>query len=126
MTMDKEAFQDLFIKAIGMAMGKADGPDATASGAQVTEVEFHGVGLKGKMVSVREALDALYISGDRFYRIVDVGLKPSAGGNRVVFVRVSDHPPGTFDETWNTPRGMGPFKVLDPARPSGKVAAETT
>jgi hypothetical protein len=29
-----------------------------------------------------------------------------------IFMRVSGHPPDTFEKTWNQPVGNGPFKQL--------------
>jgi hypothetical protein len=58
-----------------------------------------------------EALDRIYLSDDRFYRVIDVAIRRIFSDRIEVFVRVSGHPPGQFSQTWD-PAGSGPFKQM--------------
>jgi hypothetical protein len=57
-------------------------------------------------------VDRLYLGEGRFYRIIDVAVIEIAEDYTICFVRASDHAPGTFEQTWNSPAGSGPFKQL--------------
>lgn len=60
---------------------------------------------------VEEALDHLYIDGHHFYPIVGAAIRQVLPDVCVAFLRVSGHPPGDFDSTWD-PAGFGPFKQI--------------
>jgi len=60
-----------------------------------------------------EVLEELYLGPDKFFRIVDVAVLRVLRDRCVVFVRVSGHPPASFADTWNQPKGSGPFKQLE-------------
>jgi hypothetical protein len=78
-------------------------------------VRLYGAGHGGDVVDVETAADALYLGEDLFYRVIDVGVVEATRAITTVFVRASAHPPGGFEQTWNTPPGSGPFKQLGPA-----------
>ena len=59
-----------------------------------------------------EAVNALYLGKNRFYRVIDVAITAVSDKFSRVFVRASAHKPSTFEETWNNPPGGGSFKQL--------------
>jgi len=80
-------------------------------------VELHGAGHSKDRVSAADAADALFLGDDLFYRIIDFGVVEVSPNTTTVFVRASDHEPSSWDRTWNTPPGSGPFKQLGPRIP---------
>jgi hypothetical protein len=113
-TMDKVQFRQLFLRSVHQALESAQ----KGIGTQLSndfEIELHGGGIPGEIVSQNHAVDIMYLGANKFYRIVDVGVKYIDSNNRArVFVRIGDHPPSNFDDTWNNPAGNGPFKVIEP------------
>jgi hypothetical protein len=108
--MTKNDFRELFLRALNAAAA-----DAEASLAKPVprsfRIELHAPHSSGRMVSVEQALDQLYLGDDRFFRIIDVAIKGLLPRKSVAFVRVSGHPPGTYSQTWD-PSNLGPFKHL--------------
>ncbi len=78
---------------------------------------LHAPGYRGRDVSTSEAMKAVWLGEDRFFRIIDVSVAEVRDGTTVVFVRVSGHRPSRFGDTWNNPPGMGPFKQIGPRLP---------
>ena len=68
------------------------------------------------LINFSEALDALYISDEKYFVFIDIAVLDIVEDSVVFFVRPSGHRPRTFDKTWNTPPGNGPFKQLGPER----------
>lgn len=112
--MNKTAFRRLF----GIILSEAirTGERATGLHADKVCIELHGVGTGGQLMAPDDAINLLYINESEFYQIVDVGMKAWERGVWRVFVRVSDHIPTSFERTWNTPAGNGPFKLIEPCR----------
>jgi len=82
-------------------------------------VEFHGKPNPPQPIKVDEAFDLLWLSPERFYRIVDVAAFVGEYDPPVLFVRVSGHEPSAYSLTWD-PSDLGPFKAIGPAtRPLG-------
>ncbi|MFN8637160.1 MAG: hypothetical protein U0893_25205 [Chloroflexota bacterium] len=75
-------------------------------------VWFHGPTYSGRVITPELAIDTLYLGEDRFYLIIDFGVMEVRSRTTTVFVRVSGHPPGSWDQTWNDPPGSGPFKQI--------------
>jgi hypothetical protein len=48
------------------------------------------------------------------FRFISIpfGLIETTASVTTFFVRISNHEPTSFDQTWNTPNGYGPFKHL--------------
>lgn|SRR5665213_524753 len=65
-----------------------------------------------KLVLQDEAVDLLYISSDRFFKIIDTAIIRCEGGVDIAFLRVSGHTPVIFSETWD-PLDLGPFKQIE-------------
>lgn len=113
--MDKNEFEALFGRNIKLALTKASAflgrplPD-------LYEIELHGAGVRGDTVSFDKAMELIYLGETIFYRVIDIAVKQVKSDRCKVFVRISDHPPSSFGETWNMPEGNGPFKVLDPVK----------
>lgn len=111
--MIKEEFRRLFDSALESAARNAEG-HLGHSVPRSFRILLHGAGHPGDLVEPETALDALYISEDRFYRIIDVAVQAVDPRCTTVFVRASSHTPSRFEQTWNDPPGGGPFKQLGP------------
>jgi len=76
-------------------------------------VEIHTpTASNGQWIPVDKVIDNIYLSEQRFYRIIDVGFFRHEH-MWVGFVRVSGHAPGPFEDTLD-PNDLGPFKALAP------------
>ena len=62
-------------------------------------------------MSIGQALDHIYLGRNRFYRIIDVAIRRVLPKKSIAFVRVSGHPAGPFNQTWD-PTDLGPFKQI--------------
>lgn len=69
-------------------------------------------GPEARRISVHEASSELWLSEDRFYRVIDLAVTEVSPSIAWIWVRESGHAPSAFDATWNDPPGSGPFKVL--------------
>src|SRR3954454_649096 len=109
--MTKEEFQGLFEAALEIAATNAE----HKLGHKVPkdfQCLVHGAGHSGELMNLTTSVNSLYLGADRFYRIIDVAVIEVSEHTTTVFVRASAHPPGSFEQTWNTPPGSGPFKQL--------------
>jgi hypothetical protein len=66
----------------------------------------------GRRISVDQAISELFLSDEKFFRIIDLAVVEVSATTTWVWVRESGHAPGSFDQTWNQPPGSGPFKQL--------------
>lgn len=107
--MDKSSFALLFQEAVRRALEQAG-----VSGSLKPVVEFQGKPNPERPVVVDEALDFLWLSPDRFYRVVDVAAFVGEDNPPVIFVRPAGFEPSAYEDTWE-PHGLGPFKVMGPA-----------
>jgi hypothetical protein len=114
--MTKPEFKRRFLKELQEAARLAEG-QLGRSVPRHFVIELHGAGHSGVAMSPAAAVDALYLGGDRFYRIIDFGVVDVGSSAKTVFVRASDHKPSSWDRTWNSPPGSGPFKQLGPRVP---------
>jgi hypothetical protein len=109
--MNKENFRILFERALMQAAIYAEQQlDRQISSRFI--IELHGAKYRGVPLDVTSATDKLYLDEDHFYRIIDVAVIEVGEDYTKIFVRASSHHPATFDQTWNNPPGMGPFKQL--------------
>jgi hypothetical protein len=108
--MDKTGYALLFQEAVRRALEQA-GLSASLS---EPVVEFHGRPNPARPVTINEALDLLWLSPDRFYRVVDVAAFVGEEDPPVLFVRPSGHEPSAYADIWE-PADLGPFKVMGPA-----------
>src|SRR5262245_25234681 len=112
--MDKDEFRQLFVCTVHRAFEAVQKQIEILPSADF-EIELHGGGVSGEIVSQDRAVDIMYLGAKKFYRVIDVGVKSVDSNNRVrVFVGISSHQPSSFDDTWNDPPGNGPFKVIVP------------
>lgn len=109
--MTEAEFIQLFRDALDVAAKNAECKLGRAV-PRVFEVLLFGAGYSGVKMFPEEAGRVLFLGQDRFYRIIDVSVVGVEVDRCRVFVRVSGHSPGSFDETWNDPPGSGPFKQL--------------
>jgi hypothetical protein len=107
------AFRELFHRSIDTAIHEAE----AKFGLQLPKgimIELHGVGDQRGLLNFEEAANLIFINEEIFHPVIDIGVRRIHSGMVVVFVRVSALPPVKFEKTWNSPRGMGPFKTLIP------------
>ena len=109
--MNKHNFKELFAKALEAAAINAESK-LHLSVPRIFEIELHGGGYSGIMLTPDEALEILYLGDSLFYRIIDIAVIAVFPSQTRVFVRTSGHSPSTFDKTWNQPQGSGPFKQI--------------
>ena len=108
--MTKSEFRDLFLRALNAAAEDAEARLAKPV-PRSFRIELHAPNAPGRVMSVEQALDQIYLGDDRFFRIIDVAIKQLLPKKSVAFVRVSGHPPGAFSQTW-VPSNLGPIKQL--------------
>ena len=109
--MTRDDFKVLFDQAIAKAIENAK----QKLGRQIpqdVQILLHGAGHSGDLLSRVDALDALYLGEDKFYLVIDVAVVAVSNQLTRVFVRASNHRPGSFEQTWNDPPGSGPFKQV--------------
>ncbi len=109
--MEKNEFRLLFNKALNQAVEQAEKKLGQTIPKKFT-IELHGAGVSKTLVDPEVALDHIYLSPDSFYRIIDLSVIAVKEGETIIFVRISNHKPGRFEQTWNQPQGSGPFKQL--------------
>jgi len=109
--MSKQEFRKLFEIALEEAAQNAEGKLKRAVPRNF-QISLHGVGHSGDVVDLETGVDALYLSEDLFYGIIDLAVVEVNGQSTIVFARPSGHEPVPFDRTWNYTSGSGPFKQL--------------
>lgn len=107
--MNRSDFKSLFEQAISEAIDKTQKRVNKTISSNVM-IEIHGAGHTGDIVSIDQAFDSIYLGDELYWRIIDVTAKSSDANQTIVFVRVSGHKPTSFEETYNAPKGYGPFK----------------
>jgi len=113
--MNKSEFVELFRKNVERAILVGETVFSTSMPKGLL-CELHGSGYSGATLSIDEVENLLFIDEDTFYRIIDIGIKLVGSNDYRLFVRISPHPPSSFEDTWNNPDGNGPFKVLEPLK----------
>lgn len=108
--MTKSGFRSLFLQALDVAAKNAEERLAKPI-SRAFLIELHAPRSSQRLVSVDEAVENLYLGDNRFYRVIDVGIKELRADSSLVFVRVSGHAPADFDKTWE-PSVAGPFKQI--------------
>lgn len=110
--MNKQKFSQLFANSVELAIQKAE----KRLGFKLPrsyQIQLYGAGSSGLLLEPACALDRLYLSEDKFYRIIDVAVVKVSKQSVTVFVRASGHKPTPFAQTWNQPLGSGPFKQIN-------------
>jgi hypothetical protein len=111
--MDKSDFALLFHEAVRRALQQVE---LALRGVEPVVV-FHGKPNPPSPIKVDEALDLLWLSPDRFYRVIDVSAFAREDELPLLFVRPSGHKPVAYSETWD-PSDLGPFNAIGPATPA--------
>ena len=111
--MDKENFKNLFDRIAREAIQQTEDIFGQIIPHKYI-VELHGAGVSGEQMTDQKALDYLYIDSETVYVIIDVGVKYITDNLTILYVRISSYPPCSFSESWNTPKGNGPFKIITP------------
>lgn len=109
--MTEEEFSELLCQAFERAAKNAE-EKLSLLVPRRFDVVVYGAGYSGVTMPPEQVARALYLEPSRFYRIVDVSVVAVKKDRCRIFLRVSGHPPGSFEETWNDPPGSGPFKQL--------------
>src|SRR4051794_15121604 len=107
--MNEDDFALLFLRAVT----RAEEAFNVKTGS-VSSFEIHSPLGAGRVFEIADVASKVFLSGEKFYRIIDLGIISEKHGNSVGFVRVSGHPPVPFFETYD-PSDLGPFKILAPA-----------
>lgn len=107
--MKKGTYEHLFRQACDQALKLAG-----VVSDRTPVVEFHGRPNPPGQITLERALDLVWLSPNRHFRIIDVAAIEREDNPPVLFVRLSGHEPGAFSETID-PEGLGPFKVMGPA-----------
>ena len=110
--MDKNKFANLFRQCSMRALEDAQ-RRLNMVLSDDFDVELHGAGVSGDIILRDRAIDLMYISEDKFYRVIDIAVKRVVTNRAVLFVRISAHEPSSFQHTWNAATGFGPFKVIE-------------
>jgi hypothetical protein len=111
--MTKNEFMSLLEDALETAAGNAE-QELAHEVSRRFQILLYGGGYSGVLLKPAAAVDILYLGKDRFYRILDVAVVEVDKETTTIFIRASDHRPGTWEQTWNDPVGSGPFKQLIP------------
>jgi hypothetical protein len=109
--MTKNEFRLLFEDALETAARNAEAKLGRTVPRRF-EVELHGGAPKPRLLTVDQALNEIYLGGDRFHRVIDVGVRRISPDRTTVFLGISGHPASSLAETWNDPPGAGPFKQI--------------
>lgn len=110
-SMNKDQFKTLFEQALVVAAQNAQ--KKLGRPVPLTfEIEMHGLAPHPTTMRQQDALNAIYLGPDRFLRIIDVSVTKVSKNVSTVFMYISGHKPGRFEETWNQPPGSGPVKQL--------------
>lgn len=109
--MTKDEFNHLFELTMEQAAQNADQKLGSIVPRHF-EILLFGAGHSRDRMSPQLAVDILYLGEDKFYRVIDVAVIEVRRHTTTLYVRASGHQPSSFEETWNTPPGSGPFKQL--------------
>lgn len=113
-SMSKEKFLNLFLSELERS-AKTTREQLKLNLPDNFRVELHGAGGDGRIYSLSEAIDKLFLNDSRFFRIIDIAVKAITNTETIFFVRVSGHVPCAWSETWDPVRS-GPFKQLGAIR----------
>lgn len=108
--MNKEAFKALFNQALLKAATKAES-QWQLSLPRSFMFDLNAFGYSGPLLTFEQTVDRIFISEDKFYRVIDVAITGVHPEYAVVFIRVSGHSPSSFSDTQN-PKELGPFNVM--------------
>ncbi len=75
-------------------------------------IDVVGGDYPGRYDDVADAARALWRHDRRFYPRIDLAVGEIAGERARAVAFVSLGAPCAFDETWNSPRGYGPFRLV--------------
>ena len=110
--MIKQEFRSLFEKALAAAIKLAKIRVPSSRLADFVKIDLHAPNAPHELINLDQALDAIYIGEDQFYKIIDVAVWRNRSPNNLIgFVRVSGHLPCPLSQTWD-PDGLGPFKPM--------------
>lgn len=109
--MNKEDFRKLLCRILEEACQEIENRLGKTISRNFVIV-LHGASHSNFVTTLDNVIEILYLDRDQFYRIIDIAITGVAPNATRIFTRASTHSPSTFDKTWNTPVGYGPFKVL--------------
>lgn len=108
--MNKETFKALFQKALLKAATQAE-LQWQLTLPRSFMFDLNAFGYSGPLLTFDQTVDRIFISENKFYRVVDIAITGVHLEYAVVFVRVSGHSPSSFPDTQD-PKELGPFNVM--------------
>jgi len=75
-------------------------------------IDVRGGERAGRFDDVASAATALFRTDGLFYARIDLAVGAIAGDRARALAFVPDAPPRAFEETWNKPKGYGPFRLV--------------
>lgn len=108
--MTKEMFKDLFRKALLIAAEKGEA-QAKINLPRAFMIDLQAFDYSGPLMTVDQAVDRIYLTEDKFFKIIDIAVTGVHPQYAIAFVRVSGHAPGLFSDTFN-PNELGPFNIM--------------
>ena len=106
--MDRETFERLLLRAVDKAIDETGRTDLDE---KPQRYRVYAPNAPHELVTLKEAMDIIYISTNKFFKIIDVSIIPDESGGDVIFLRVSGHEPVSFANTWDA-LDLGPFKQI--------------
>jgi hypothetical protein len=107
--MNRSEFKSLFKQSINEAIDKTRSRVDEVISSNLM-IELHGLGHTGDIISIDQAFDSIYLSDDLYWRVINISVKEIKPDHTIIFVRVGGPKPASFEETWNDPKGYGPFR----------------
>ena len=109
--MTRAEFSALFTSQLDLAVDAAEARFGHPL-ARCYEILRGSPDCEGRRITVDDALEELWISSDRFHRIIDLAVADYSPVMTWIWVREAGYAPSAFEEKWNDPPGAGPFKIL--------------
>lgn len=122
--MTKEEFRKLFEKHITKAIEYSEKVLNTKLPTKL-RIAFTALGYQYNSledtIDIAETLELLYLGEDKFFAIINIGVRDIIQDTTIMWVTPTGHRPREFDKTWNIPPGSGPFKVVGPSMDLHKI-----
>ena len=110
--MNREAFKHLFETALEKAAQIAE-TEHHLTVPRDFVIEYPGWGSPPELIDVDMAVELMFTDENSLPRLVDVAITAVSPKRACAFVCVSGYPPvASFEKTYNTPPGSGPFKQI--------------
>jgi hypothetical protein len=115
--MKRQEFERRLFEVLGKAAESAS-RFASREFAIPQRAMLHGAGAPGRVLSIGEVLDHLYLGEDTSYALIDVGVIADGPQSGLGWIVASGHQPQPDDRIWDAD-GTGPFKLIEWVLPPG-------